>query len=89
MHYAIGYTGLGVGSTRWAAGVVRDRLLQPDSPLLRLRFVTSPPFPIPPEPIRTPAVGLMRREVIRADEQEGRRGLILRVLDTLGIGFDS
>ncbi len=89
VHYAIGYTGLGVGSTRWAAGIVRDRLLRPDSPLLRLRFVTSPPFPIPPEPIRTPAVGLMRREVIRADEQEGRRGLILRLLDTLGIGFDS
>lgn len=89
VHYAIGYTGLGVGSARWAAGVVRDRLLRPDSPLLGLRLVSSPPFPIPPEPVRTPAVALMRREVIRADEQEGRRSPFLRVLDMLGIGFDS
>jgi len=63
VHYALGYTGLGVGSTRWAAGILRDRLLRPDSPLLDLRFVRSTPFPIPPEPLRTPAVELMRREV--------------------------
>lgn len=89
VHYALGYTGLGVGSTRWAAGILRDRLLRPDSPLLRLRFVNSPPFPIPPEPVRTPAVALMRREVIRADANDGRRSPILRALDALGIGFDS
>jgi len=89
VHYALGYTGLGVGATRWAAGIVRDRLLRPESPLLELRFVNSPPFPIPPEPVRTPAVELMRREVIRADAEGGRRSLILRTLDTLGIGFDS
>ena len=89
VHYALGYTGLGVGSTRWAAGILRDRLLRPDSPLLDLRFVRSAPFPIPPEPVRTPAVELLRREVIRADEHEGRRSLLLRALDALGIGFDS
>ncbi len=88
VHYALGYTGLGVGSARWAAGILRDRLLRPDSPLLQLRFVRSRPFPIPPEPIRTPAVELMRREVIRADEN-GRRSPFLRALDVLGIGFDS
>jgi len=87
VHYALGYTGLGVGSTRWAAGILRDRLLRPDSPLLDLRFVRSTPFPIPPEPLRTPAVELMRREVIRADEHEGRRSLFLRALDTLGIAY--
>ena len=51
----------GVGATRWAAGVLRDMVLDPSSPLLRLRFVRSRPFPIPPEPARTPAVELMRR----------------------------
>jgi len=66
VHYALGYTGLGVGSTRWAAGILRDRILAPDSPRLRLRFVRSRPFPIPPEPARTPAVELMRRAVIAA-----------------------
>ncbi len=89
VHYALGYTGLGVGATRWAAGILRDRVLRPDSELLRLRFVNSAPFPIPPEPIRTPAVEVMRRAVIAADANEGRRGLFLRAMDALGIGFDS
>jgi glycine/D-amino acid oxidase-like deaminating enzyme len=89
VHYALGYTGLGVGSSRWAAGILRDRLLDPSSPRLRLRFVRSRPFPIPPEPIRTPAVELMRRAVISADEHEGEPGLFLRAMDALGIGFDS
>ncbi len=89
VHYALGYTGLGVGSSRWAAGILRDRLLRPDSPLLRLELVRSRPFPIPPEPIRTPAVELMRRAVIGADDHEGRRSRFLRAMDALGIGFNS
>ena len=89
VHYALGYTGLGVGSSRWAAGILRDRLLRPDSPLLGLELVRSRPFPIPPEPIRTPAVELMRRAVIGADDHEGRRSWFLRAMDLLGIGFDS
>lgn len=87
--YALGYTGLGVGASRWAAGVVRDMLVRPSSELLRLRFVRSSPFPIPPEPLRTPSVALMRHEIARADANEGRRSIFLRTLDTLGIGFDS
>jgi glycine/D-amino acid oxidase-like deaminating enzyme len=87
--YALGYTGLGVGAARWAGSVVRDWLLRPDSELLKLRLVRSTPFPIPPEPLRTPAVGLMRHEIARADANEGRRSIFLRALDALGIGFDS
>jgi glycine/D-amino acid oxidase-like deaminating enzyme len=87
--YALGYTGLGVGASRWAAGVVRDMLLRPDQDRLRLRLVTSPPIPFPPEPLRSIAVDVVRRELDRADREEGRRGLILRTLDAIGIGFDS
>jgi glycine/D-amino acid oxidase-like deaminating enzyme len=87
--YALGYTGLGVGASRWAAGVVRDMLLRPDEDRLRLRLVTSPPIPFPPEPLRSIAVDVVRRELDRADREEGRRGLILRTLDAIGIGFDS
>jgi glycine/D-amino acid oxidase-like deaminating enzyme len=87
--YALGYTGLGVGASRWAAGVVRDFILRPDSDLLRLRFVRSKPVPFPPEPLRSVAVNLVRHELDRADRNEGRRGLVLRALDALGIGFDS
>ncbi len=89
VHYALGYTGLGVGSARWAAGILRDRILVPDSARLRLRFVRSRPFPIPPEPVRSPAVEVMRRAVIDADDHDGRPGQFLRAMDALGIGFDS
>ncbi len=87
--YAIGYTGLGVGASRWAGGVVRDFILRPDSELLRLRFVRSRPFPFPPEPLRSIAVNVVRNELDRADRNEGRRSLVLRALDAVGIGFDS
>jgi glycine/D-amino acid oxidase-like deaminating enzyme len=87
--YALGYTGLGVGASRWAGGVVRDFLLRPNEDRLRLRLVRSPVVPIPPEPFRSAAVGVVRSELDRADRNEGRRGPLLRTLDALGIGFDS
>ncbi|MFL5685966.1 MAG: NAD(P)/FAD-dependent oxidoreductase [Chloroflexota bacterium] len=87
--YALGYTGLGVGTSRWAAGVVRDMILRPSEDRLRLRLVSSPPIPFPPEPLRSLAVDVVRHELDRADRDAGRRGLILRTLDAIGIGFDS
>ena len=87
--YALGYTGLGVGASRWAAGVVRDFILRPDEDRLQLRLVRSAPVPFPPEPLRSLAVEAVRRELDRADRDDGRRGIILRTLDALGIGFDS
>jgi glycine/D-amino acid oxidase-like deaminating enzyme len=87
--YALGYTGLGVGASRWAGGVVRDFILRPDEDRLRLRIVDSPPIPFPPEPLRSLAVNVVRHELDRADREEGRRSVLLRTLDALGIGFDS
>lgn len=87
--YALGYTGLGVGASRWAGGVVRDLLLRPDEDRLRLRIVRSGPVPFPPEPLRTVAIETVRHELDRADRHDGRRGLILQALDALGVGFDS
>jgi glycine/D-amino acid oxidase-like deaminating enzyme len=87
--YALGYTGLGVGASRWAAGVVRDFILRPGEDRLRLRLVSSPPVPFPPEPLRSVTIEAVRHELDRADRNEGRRGILLRTLDALGIGFDS
>jgi len=89
MTYALGYTGLGVGASRWAGGIVRDMLLDPKATRLQLEMVRSAPFPFPPEPARWLAVEMVRRELARADENEGRRGLLLRTLDAVGVGFDS
>jgi glycine/D-amino acid oxidase-like deaminating enzyme len=86
---ALGYTGLGVGASRWAGGVIRDMILRPAEDRLRLRLVTSPPIPFPPEPLRSLTVDVVRHELDRADREAGRRGLLLRTLDAIGIGFDS
>jgi glycine/D-amino acid oxidase-like deaminating enzyme len=87
--YALGYTGLGVATTRFAGRVLTDRLLDPTSPLLELRFTSTQPFPFPPEPLRWVGVTMTRRAIARADQREGRRGPWLSLLDRFGIGFDS
>lgn len=87
--YALGYTGLGVAATRFAGQVLADKICAPDSPLLRLRYTASTPFPFPPEPLRWMGVQMVRRAIARADRRQGRRGPLLKALDTLGIGFDS
>ncbi len=87
--YAVGYTGLGVGATRFGAQVCLDLLYRPESELLDLDLVRRRPLPFPPEPIRTVGVQLTRRAIARADAHQGRRGPWLRLLDRLGLGFDS
>jgi glycine/D-amino acid oxidase-like deaminating enzyme len=87
--YAVGYTGLGVGATRFGARVALDLLDGRDTPATRLRYVRRRPVPFPPEPLRSAVVQLTRNRLAAADRNEGRRGLWLRTLDRLGLGFDS
>ncbi|MEV4655465.1 FAD-dependent oxidoreductase [Micromonospora sp. NPDC049301] len=87
--YAAGYTGLGVGATRFGARVLLDLLAGGDTPLTRLDLVRSKPLPFPPEPVRSVGINLTRWSLARADAHEGRRDLWLRTLDRLGLGFDS
>jgi hypothetical protein len=47
------------------------------------------PVPFPPEPVRSAVIGFTQREIARADRSQGQRGLWLRTLDRLGLGFDS
>jgi glycine/D-amino acid oxidase-like deaminating enzyme len=87
--YSIGYTGLGVGASRFGAQVMLDLLAGRDTEALRLRAVRSRPLPFPPEPARWAGIQLTRRALARADRRQGRRGPWLRTLDRLGMGFDS
>jgi glycine/D-amino acid oxidase-like deaminating enzyme len=86
---AAGYTGLGVGASRFGAEVMLDLLSGEDTELTRLEFVRSKPLPFPPEPIRSVGIQLTRWSLARADEHDGRRNLWLRSLDRVGLGFDS
>jgi glycine/D-amino acid oxidase-like deaminating enzyme len=87
--YAVGYTGLGVGATRFGAQVVLDLLDGRDTERTRLRMVREKPLPFPPEPLAYTGIQLTRWSLARADERAGRRNLWLRTLDRAGLGFDS
>jgi glycine/D-amino acid oxidase-like deaminating enzyme len=87
--YAVGYTGLGVAASRFGAQVALDLAEDRESERTRLRMVQTKPIPFPPEPLRWAGITLTRRALARADRNAGRRGPWLRLLDRLGMGFDS
>jgi len=86
---AAGYTGLGVGASRFGARVALDLVSGADTELTRMRFVQKKPIPFPPEPVRSAGINLTRWSMARADAHQGKRNLWLRALDTVGLGFDS
>ncbi|MFC7726586.1 NAD(P)/FAD-dependent oxidoreductase [Nocardioides sp. GCM10028917] len=87
--HAAGFTGLGVGATRWAAEVLLDLLAGLPTERTELRMVRERPLPFPPEPLASAGINLTRWSLDRADHREGRRNGFLRVLDRAGLGFDS
>jgi glycine/D-amino acid oxidase-like deaminating enzyme len=87
--YALGYTGLGVGASRFGAQVMLDLLEGRRNQRTALRMVRTRPLPFPPEPFRYGVVQLTRWSLNRADRNQGRRNLWLRALDAAGLGFDS
>ena len=86
--YAIGYTGLGVASTRFGAQVMLDLLDGRSTQATRTKFVRSKPIPFPPEPFRFVGIQATRWALNREDKT-GKRNLWLRTMDRLGLGFDS
>jgi glycine/D-amino acid oxidase-like deaminating enzyme len=84
-----GYTGLGVGASRFGAQVALDLVDGVSTERTALSMVRRLPAPFPPEPLRWAGITLTRRSIARADDHGGRRDLWLRTLDRLGLGFDS
>jgi glycine/D-amino acid oxidase-like deaminating enzyme len=87
--HAQGFTGLGVGATRFAAEVLLDLLAGEPTERTELRMVRERPLPFPPEPLASAGINLTRWSLDRADHREGRRNVFLRALDAAGLGFDS
>jgi glycine/D-amino acid oxidase-like deaminating enzyme len=87
--YALGYTGLGVGATRFGARVGLDLLDGRVSDVSQVSMVRHRPLPFPPEPLRSGVIQLTRNRLAAADRNGGRRGLWLSALDRMGLGFDS
>ena len=87
--WVAGYTGLGVGASRFGARVALDLVFGQTTERTELEMVRTKPFPFPPEPLRWAAVELTRSAIQRADRRGGKRGLWLGLLDRFGVGFDS
>jgi glycine/D-amino acid oxidase-like deaminating enzyme len=87
--YAMGYTGLGVGASRFGARVILDLLDGCQTERTALEMVRTKPLPFPPEPLRSLGIHLSRWSMAQADANEGRENLWLQVMNWLGLGFDS
>lgn len=87
--YVAGYTGSGVGASRFGALTCLDLLEGRSTERTELAMVKTKPVPFPPEPIRSLGINWTTRSLHQADLHEGRRNLWLRFLDKLGMGFNS
>lgn len=87
--HVAGFTGLGVGASRFMARAALDTVDGLDTERTNLRMLRSLPVPFPPEPFASIGINLTRWSLDRADHRAGRRNIFLRGLDAVGMGFDS
>jgi len=87
--YNMGYTGLGVGASRFGAMVMLDLLDNKKTERTALEFVKTKPIPFPPEPLRSIGIKISQWSIKHADENQGRENLWLKIMDWAGLGFDS
>ena len=85
--WSVGYTGHGVGASRFGARIGLELLGYEPSDVIKMQFVTKKSLPWAPEPFRWVGVRLTQRALIKADRNNGKRGLWLKFLDRLGLGF--
>lgn len=86
--YVLGFTGLGVGSSRFGAQVLLEILDGKSTERTQLEMVRKKPMAFPPEPFRTIVINITRKSLDQADQNQGQRNLWLTILDRLGLGFD-
>jgi len=86
---AVGFTGLGVGASHFAAAAALDLVDGLRTERTALEMVRRKPLPFPPEPVRWAGITLTRQQMARSERRNGRRGAWLALLDKIGLGFDS
>ena len=85
--WSVGYTGHGVGASRFGARIGIELLGYEPSDVIEMKFITRKSLPWAPEPVRWFGVKFTQRALVKADRNNGKRGLWLRFLDMLGLGF--
>jgi len=85
--WAVGYTGLGVGASRFGARIGLELLGYQPSDILDLEFVRKKAMNWPPEPLRWFGVTMTRHGMMKADRNGGRLGPWMKLMDRLNLGF--
>jgi len=85
--WSVGYTGHGVSASRFGARIGIELLGYQPSDILEMQFVTKKALPWAPEPFRWLGVKFTQNALVKADKNGGKRGLWLKLLDRLGLGF--
>ncbi|MEE8342661.1 MAG: FAD-dependent oxidoreductase [Gammaproteobacteria bacterium] len=85
--WSVGYTGHGVGASRFGARIGIELLGYEPTDVIKMQFVTRKSLPWAPEPFRWFGVRFTQKALIKADKNGGKRGLWLKFLDMLGLGF--
>jgi len=85
--WSVGYTGHGVGASRFGARIGIELLGYEPTDVIKMKFVTKKSLPWAPEPFRWIGVTLTQNALVKADNNGGKRGLWLKFLDRLGLGF--
>ena len=85
--WTVGYTGLGVAASRFGARIAIELLGYQPSDILQMQFVKKKPKPWVPEPLRWFGVRYTQKALVKADTKGGKRGLWLKLLDSMNLGF--
>jgi len=84
--YGLGFSGRGIASTRLAGRIMALLALERSGDLLDLALVRRQPPRFPPRPLRALAVRAVLRALRRVDAG-AEPGMMLRLLDRMGLGF--
>ncbi|MCB0375249.1 MAG: FAD-dependent oxidoreductase [Sinomicrobium sp.] len=85
MVWAGGYSGLGVAASRFGARVALELSDHKDTEITRLKMVRKKPLPFPPNPIRYHLVVSTKEQFAKADANQGKSGLWVRLLKYMGM----
>ncbi len=85
--WSVGYTGHGVGASRFGARIGIELLGYDPTDVIKMQFVTGRTLSWAPEPLRWLGVKFTQNALLKADRNGGKRGLWLKFLDMLGLGF--
>jgi len=83
LHYALGFTGGGVGPCHLTGRILSGLAVGADDEFTRLPLVGAEPKRFPPEPLRSPGALVVTRAIMRKDDADDEGRTARRIVDFL------